>query len=148
MFITVHFKEVGEHTGYCSNSAISHKTISILIVFSVNFIFQKLISSLEMAYAKHTRNIFECHAWVLVAFLRISSKQRAFLHLNVLCWLNNVLVQSRIQYLSYPALWEDICSNRVQPSSAKYLLLGSYSPFVGKVGCVYSFKICSFYHTV
>lgn len=42
MFITVYFKEVGKYTGYCSNSAISHGSINMLIVFTVNFIFQNL----------------------------------------------------------------------------------------------------------
>lgn len=62
MFITAHFKEARKHTGYCSNTAISHGTINLLIVFSVNFIFHKVFFSLEMAYAKHNRNILECHA--------------------------------------------------------------------------------------
>jgi len=52
------FQAGGKTHSYCSNSAISHETINILIVFSANFILQKLFSSLEMAYAKHTRNIF------------------------------------------------------------------------------------------
>lgn len=52
MFITVHFKEAGKHTGYCSNTAISHGTNNILIVFSVNFLFHKVFFLLRNGLCK------------------------------------------------------------------------------------------------
>lgn len=47
-----------ENTGYCYISAVSHGTINILIVFSVNFIFHKLFFLSQKWFMQSTLEIY------------------------------------------------------------------------------------------